>query len=135
MNKYNPRLLDVARKAMDLSKKEAAFNDARNSYIKSLLLAPDRLTGDDLIIIRKALKSTALEIAKVISCNPKTYSRYENGRDKLTINYEKIFRLHAYDQLFPLREDSTKEQLLQTRKEWQTILYLDEHYKVLEDIS
>jgi DNA-binding transcriptional regulator YiaG len=56
---------------------------------------PDKLGGDEIRFMRRALRMKASDLAKRLDVAPETFSRWENGWDAITRNPERILRLRV----------------------------------------
>lgn len=72
----------------DIKGLEAAIAVAR-------VTIPDKLRGEEIRFMRKAIGLKAVELASFLDVVPETLSRWENGREVITANPERIFRLRV----------------------------------------
>lgn len=56
---------------------------------------PQKLTGDEIRFVRKALKLSAKKLAEVLSASAETVSRWENDKLAMGPSAEKLFRILA----------------------------------------
>lgn len=66
------------------------------AVIRSRVLDPRRLSGDELSFIRKSLGVKAVKVADFLDVTPEHYSRCEAGAKALSPSAEKHLRLFAY---------------------------------------
>jgi len=72
----------------DLKGLEAAMAIARAAR-------PEKLTGQEIRFLRKAMGQKAIELASFLDVAPETLSRWENDREVISTNPERIFRLRV----------------------------------------
>ena len=65
---------------------------------------PDKLSGKEIRFLRKAIGMKAAELARFLDVTPETISRWENGKEVISTNAERVFRLKV---LTDLREKAT----------------------------
>jgi DNA-binding transcriptional regulator YiaG len=56
---------------------------------------PDKLSGDEIRFLRRALRLKASVLAKFLDVTAETFSRWENGRETISANAERILRLRV----------------------------------------
>lgn len=56
---------------------------------------PDKLSGREISFLRKAIGLKAVELASFLDMVPETLSRWENGREAITTNPERILRMRV----------------------------------------
>lgn len=56
---------------------------------------PDKLNAQEIKFLRKALGLKAIELASFLDVVPETLSRWENGRETISTNPERIFRMRV----------------------------------------
>lgn len=66
------------------------------AVIRCRVLDPRRMSGDDLIFVRKSLGIKAIKIAEFLDMSPEHYSRCETGVRALSAASEKQLRLFAF---------------------------------------
>src|SRR5690606_39098406 len=66
------------------------------AIVKSRVLHPRKLSGDDLKYIRSALALKSSEVAAALDLTPEHYSRCENGTKTLSSATEKFYRMFVY---------------------------------------
>jgi DNA-binding transcriptional regulator YiaG len=66
------------------------------AIVKSRVLHPRKLSGDDLKYIRSALSLKSSEVANTLDLTPEHYCRCENGTKSLSSSAEKFYRMFAY---------------------------------------
>lgn len=66
------------------------------SILRSRVLHPRKLSGDDLKYIRSALHVRSSEIAEILEITPEHYSRCETGVKTLSSSSEKHYRMHVF---------------------------------------
>ena len=54
---------------------------------------PHKLTGKEIRFLRKALGMKATDLAHFLDVTPETVSRWENDRERITTNAERVFRI------------------------------------------
>lgn len=70
------------------------------SILRSRVLHPRKLSGDDLKYIRSALHVRSSEIAEILEITPEHYSRCETGVKTLSASSEKHYRMHVFLETF-----------------------------------
>jgi DNA-binding XRE family transcriptional regulator len=60
---------------------------------------PDKLTGKEIRFLRKAICKKASELARFLDVTPETLSRWENDREVMSTNAERVFRLRILNSL------------------------------------
>jgi len=76
----------------DLAGLEAAMAVARVSV-------PAKLTGPEIKFLRKAMALKAAALAKFLDVTAETLSRWENGREPISTNAERLLRLRVLNTL------------------------------------
>lgn len=66
------------------------------AIVKSRVLHPRKLSGDDLKYIRSALALKSSEVANALDLTPEHYSRCENGTKALSSSAEKFYRMFVF---------------------------------------
>jgi len=56
---------------------------------------PTKLSGKEILFLRKALGLKAVDLAKFLDVTPETFSRWENGAVPISTNPERILRLRV----------------------------------------
>jgi DNA-binding transcriptional regulator YiaG len=79
---------DVAPIVPDIQGLEAAIAVAR-------VTVPDKLSNKEIRFLRKALGLRATALASFLDVTPETFSRWENGKDVISTNAERILRLRV----------------------------------------
>ena len=72
----------------DVKGLEAAMAVAR-------VIIPDKLRGEEIKFLRKAIGLKAVDLASFLDVVPETLSHWENGRNVITANPERILRMRA----------------------------------------
>jgi DNA-binding transcriptional regulator YiaG len=60
---------------------------------------PHRLSGSEIRILRKAMGMQARALAEFLDVTPETFSRWENDREPIGTNPERLLRLRVYQTL------------------------------------
>jgi transcriptional regulator with XRE-family HTH domain len=76
----------------DIQGLEAAVAVAR-------ITVPDKLSGREIRFLRKAICKKSTELARFLDVTPSTFSRWENDRDVMSTNTERVFRLRILNSL------------------------------------
>jgi DNA-binding transcriptional regulator YiaG len=76
----------------DVQALEAAIAVAR-------VTVPDKLNGKEIRFLRKAICKKASELARFLDVTPETFSRWENDREVMSTNAERVFRLRILNSL------------------------------------
>ena len=76
----------------DIAALEAAMSMAR-------IMDPFKMSGSDLKFLRKAIGMKAIDIARFLEVTPETVSRWENAREPISNQAERIIRLKVYNAL------------------------------------
>jgi DNA-binding transcriptional regulator YiaG len=76
----------------DIQGLEAAVAVAR-------VTVPDKLSGREIRFLRKAMCKKAAELARFLDVTPETFSRWENDREVMSTNAERVFRLRILNSL------------------------------------
>jgi DNA-binding transcriptional regulator YiaG len=76
----------------DLAGLEAAIAVAR-------VMDDFRLNGKELKFLRKAIGLKAVDLAKFLDVAPETLSRWENGKEAISTNAERVLRMRVYNGL------------------------------------
>jgi len=76
----------------DLAGLEAAMAVAR-------VMDDFRLSGKELKFLRKAIGVKAVDLAKFLDVTPETLSRWENGKEPISTNPERVIRMRVYNAL------------------------------------
>ena len=58
-----------------------------------------KLTGDEIRALRKAIGMRGNALADFLDVTPETYSRWENGKEPISKNAERILRLRVFQAL------------------------------------
>jgi DNA-binding transcriptional regulator YiaG len=58
-----------------------------------------KLNGQEIRFLRRAIGVKAVELAKFLDVTPETMSRWENGREPISTNAERVFRMRVYNTL------------------------------------
>lgn len=66
------------------------------AILRSRVLRPRKLTGDDLKYIRSALRMRSAQVAEVLELSPEHYSRCEAGTKSLSSSTEKSYRMYVF---------------------------------------
>ena len=76
----------------DIQGLEAAIAVAR-------VTVPEKLSGKEIRFLRKAICKKASELARFLDVTPETFSRWENDREVMSTNAERVFRLRILNSL------------------------------------
>lgn len=66
------------------------------AVLRSRVLHPRKLSGEDLKFIRSALRMRSHEVASVLELTPEHYSRCESGTKTLSASSEKNYRMFVF---------------------------------------
>jgi len=66
------------------------------AILRSRVLHPRKLSGNDLKFIRSALHMRSVDVAAVLDITPEHYSRCEAGTKTLSASGERHYRMHVY---------------------------------------
>jgi DNA-binding transcriptional regulator YiaG len=58
-----------------------------------------KLNGQEIRFLRRAIGIKAVELAKFLDVTPETVSRWENGREPISTNAERVLRMRVYNTL------------------------------------
>jgi DNA-binding transcriptional regulator YiaG len=58
-----------------------------------------KLGGRDIRFLRRAIGVKAVDLAKFLDVTPETVSRWENGREPISTNAERVLRMRVYNTL------------------------------------
>jgi len=60
---------------------------------------PDKLGGSEIRALRRALGMQARTLAEFLDVTPETFSRWENGKEAISRNAERLLRLRVFQSL------------------------------------
>jgi hypothetical protein len=76
----------------DIPGLEAAMAVAR-------VMDPFKLNGTEIKFLRRAVGAKGNELARFLDVKPETVSRWENGKEPISVNAERILRLRVFNAL------------------------------------
>jgi putative zinc finger/helix-turn-helix YgiT family protein len=65
---------------------------------RAVASAKSRLSGREIVFLRKYLGLSGVDYAKAIGVDPATVSRWENGKTEMSPSYERFLRLMVFNQ-------------------------------------
>lgn len=91
---------------------ESSFDDEKGVIVPNLkgleaalalarITIPDKLRGQEIRFVRKAIGIKAVDLASFLDVAPETISRWENAREVISMNAERILRVRV---LFALKD-------------------------------
>lgn len=75
------------------------LDDLRVAVAVARALVPAKLTGREIRFMRKAIPKKAADMARFLDVTSETMSRWENDRECINLNAERIFRLKVLTDL------------------------------------
>ena len=75
------------------------LDDLRAAVAVARALVQDKLAGKEIRFLRKALHMKAAELARFLDVTAETMSRWENDREVININAERVFRFRVLTDL------------------------------------
>lgn len=84
----------------------------KHAITRMLVLGHGRLSGDEVVYLRKAMGLKAAEVAEILDVNRVTVSRWENDFQRIDAFADFKFRMEAIDRILPISERrSTRDKL------------------------